>query len=76
MVINNCINYDDASINYRKIVIGLGKHNFIFGMERSLASKGVDIRYVPYSSLIDVYVNELDKSIYTKFEETPKVSRM
>ena len=67
---------DDTSINYRKVIMGLGKHNFIFGMERSLASKGVDIRYVPYSSLVDVYVNELDKSIYTKFEDTPKVSKM
>lgn len=67
---------DDASTNYRKVIMGLGKHNFIFGMERSLASKGVDIRYVPYSSLVDVYVNELDKSIYTKFEDTPKVSKM
>ena len=67
---------DDQSVNYRAQLMRLGKHNVVFGMERSLAYKGVDIRNVPYSNLISTYVNELDKAVYAKFDETPKVSKM
>lgn len=67
---------DDQSVNYRAQLMRLGKHNVVFGMERSLAYKGIDIRNVPYSNLISTYVNELDKAVYAKFDDTPKVSKM
>ncbi len=67
---------EDQSMNCRREIIRMGKQNFIFGMERSLAAKGVDIRNIPYSELVPTYVGELDKSIYARYGDTPKVSKM
>ena len=65
--------YKNSKVNYRDVIVNIGKDNMMYLIERSLMAKGYDIVGLEETEKMSTYITMLEMTNYYNFEDRPKM---